>query len=186
MDAILNSLEITWEIQAGFYGRPLDPARPEDPKDEQRFVYPVYVAFLLAPSVGLPFDFVLTAYLWLLLVLSAASVLLWLYFLRWRPSADGIMLAVLLALGSFPVIQGVKLQQLSLLVDFLIALSAALLVRGYLFRFATLMAIAMIKPQIVIPVAAWLFVWAISNWRKRRGWAMGFGLTMLVLLTASK
>src|SRR5438270_11103744 len=48
------SKEITREIQTGYYGRPLDPSRPEDPKDEERFAYPVYVTFLLAPSVRLP------------------------------------------------------------------------------------------------------------------------------------
>jgi Glycosyltransferase family 87 len=157
------SPEITREIQTGFYGRPLDPASPEDPMDEQRFVYPVYVAFLLTPTVGLSFDLVQTAFLWLLVVLTAASVPLWLEFLQWRLAAGGVLLAVLLVLGSFPVVQGVKLQQLSLLVGFLLALSAALLVRGHLFSSGILMAIAMIKPQLVIAVAGWLFLWAISD-----------------------
>jgi hypothetical protein len=180
------SPEITREIQAGFYGRPLDPARPEDPRDEQRFVYPVYVAFLLAPTVSLPFDLVQTGFLWLLVALTATSVPLWLEFLQWRPSAGGVLLAVLLALGSFPIVQGVKLQQLSLLVGFLLALSAALLARGHLFSSGTLMAIAMIKPQLVIPVAGWFLLWTFSSWHKRRGWALGFGLTMLVLLAGSE
>jgi hypothetical protein len=48
------------------------------------------------------------------------------------------------------------------------------------------MAIAMIKPQLVIPVAGWFFIWTISSWPKRRTWAFGFGLTMLVLLAASE
>ena len=49
------SAEITREIQQGYYGRPLDPARADDPKDQQGFAYPVYVVFLLAPTVDLPF-----------------------------------------------------------------------------------------------------------------------------------
>src|SRR5579864_854725 len=48
------SKEVTRQIQAGYYGRPLDPSRPDDPKDQQAFAYPVYVAFLLAPTVYLP------------------------------------------------------------------------------------------------------------------------------------
>ena len=48
------SPEITREIQAGYYGRPLDPARAGDPKDEEGFAYPVYVVFLLAPAIKLP------------------------------------------------------------------------------------------------------------------------------------
>ncbi len=49
------SAEITREIQVGYYGRALDPARPNDPGDQEAFAYPVYVVFLLAPSIGLPF-----------------------------------------------------------------------------------------------------------------------------------
>src|SRR5689334_25440194 len=56
------SPEITREIQTGYYGRPLDPTRPSDPKDQQAFAYPVYVAFVLAPSVFLPFAVVHTIF----------------------------------------------------------------------------------------------------------------------------
>jgi hypothetical protein len=180
------SAEITREIQTGFYGRPLDPARPDDPKDEQRFAYPVYVAFLLAPTVRLPFDLAQTVFFWLLVALSAASALLWMDFLKWRPSAAGVLLALLLTLGSFPVLQGVKLQQLSLLEGFLLALSAALLARGYLFTSGAFMAVAMIKPQLAIPVAGWFCIWSIFSWRNRRAWVLGFGLTMFILLAASE
>lgn len=180
------SAEVTREIQTGFYGRPIDPALPDDPKDEQRFAYPVYVAFLLAPTIHLTFDVVQTMFLWLLVALTAVSALLWLDFLKWRPSVAGVLLALLLILGSFSVIQGAKLQQLSLLEGFLIALSAALLAREYLFSSGAVMALAMIKPQLAIPVAGWLFIWTISDWRKRRGWVLGFGLMMVLLLAASE
>src|SRR5512132_4092933 len=36
------SPEITREIQNGYYGRPLDPARPGDPKDQAAFAYPIF------------------------------------------------------------------------------------------------------------------------------------------------
>ena len=80
------SPEVTREIQAGYYGRPLDPARPNDPKDEQRFAYPVYVVFLLAPTISFPFSAVQAGFQWLLVVLTAASVLLWLRTIQWRAS----------------------------------------------------------------------------------------------------
>ena len=50
------SPELTREIQAGYYGRPLDSSRPSDPRDQQGFAYPVYVVFLLAPIITLPFS----------------------------------------------------------------------------------------------------------------------------------
>src|SRR5712691_8830270 len=34
------SRDISLEIQAGYYGRTLDPSRPNDPKDQQGFAYP--------------------------------------------------------------------------------------------------------------------------------------------------
>ena len=37
------SPEVTREIQIGYYGRPLDPSRPQDPRDQQGFAYPAYV-----------------------------------------------------------------------------------------------------------------------------------------------
>src|SRR4051794_38817837 len=49
------SAEVTREIQAGYYGRQLDPNRDGDPKDQQGFAYPAYVVFLLAPVIKLPF-----------------------------------------------------------------------------------------------------------------------------------
>ena len=64
------SAEVTREIQAGYYGRPLDPALPHDPKDEQRFAYPAYVVFLLAPTITLPFAVAQKAFLWLLVGLD--------------------------------------------------------------------------------------------------------------------
>ncbi|MGC2184185.1 MAG: hypothetical protein WA637_12965, partial [Terriglobales bacterium] len=80
------SPEVTREIQIGYYGRVLDPSRPDDPKDQQGFAYPVYVAFLLAPTVRLPFAVVQRGFNYLLWLLTAASVPLWLRALHWRPS----------------------------------------------------------------------------------------------------
>ena len=37
--------DVSREIQIGYYGRPLDPSRPNDPADEQGFAYPVYVVW---------------------------------------------------------------------------------------------------------------------------------------------
>jgi len=111
------SSDVTREIQAGYYGRPLDPARPEDPKDQQGFAYPMYVVFLLAPTITLPFSAVQAGFRWLLLILTIATVPLWLRALRRRPSATTTAILIVLTIGSFPAVQGIKLQQLSLVVS---------------------------------------------------------------------
>src|SRR5579864_6731526 len=121
--------EITREIQQGYYGRPLDPSRPDDPKDQQGFAYPVYVVFLLAPTVELPFDEVQTGFRWLLIALAVVDVLLWLRVLRWDVSCTTKIILAVMLVGWLPMVQGIKLQQLTLLVAALMAAAAAL--HGY-------------------------------------------------------
>jgi hypothetical protein len=176
------SADVTREIQAGYYGRPLDPTLPHDPKDEQGFAYPAYVVFLLAPTITLPFAVVQAGFRWLLVVLTAASVLVWLRTLRWKVSAETAAILIALTIGSFPVLQGIKLQQLSLLVAGLIALSAMLLAEGHLFFAGVLLALATIKPQLAMPVAAWFLLWAFGDWTRRRSFWWGFAGTMAALV----
>jgi hypothetical protein len=176
------SPEITREIQQGYYGRPLDPARPNDPKDQQGFAYPVYVVFLLAPSVDLPFDEVHIGFRWLLIGLGIASVWLWLCVLRWKPPCFEVVIYSVLMLGWLPMVQGIKLQQLSLVVAALFAACAASLAGGWLLCAGGLLALATIKPQLAWPLVLWLLLWTVSEWRSRRRFAFGFGLVMLLLL----
>jgi hypothetical protein len=173
--------DVTKEIQGGYYGRQLDPALPHDPKDEQGFAYPVYVVFLLAPTITLPFAIVQTGFRWLLIALTLASVLLWLRTLRWKVSVQAAAILLVLTIGSFPVLQGIKLQQLSLLVAGLIAMSAMLLVEGHLFFAGVLLALATIKPQLAMPVVAWLLLWALSDWPRRRNFWWGLSGAMAAL-----
>jgi len=179
------SAEITREIQQGYYGRPIDSARPDDPKDQQGFAYPVYVVFLLAPTVDLPFETVRTAFRWLLVGLAAVSVLLWLRVLRWRTSFRSMLILMVLMLGWLPMVQGIKLQQLSLLVAGLLAACGACLAGGWLFLAGGLLALATIKPQLAWPLVLWLLLWAVSDWRSRRRFLFGFGLVMLLLLVGA-
>ncbi len=178
--------DITIEIQKGYYGRALDPGRPNDPKDQQGFAYPVYVVFLLAPFVGFPFQSVQLIFHWLLLGLTTISVWLWLRALRWRPPVLATATCVALTLGSFAAVQGIKLQQLSLLVAALLAGAVACVAGGSLFWGGLLLAAATIKPQLAWPLVAWLVVWALSDWRNRRRFLFGFGLVMALLFAGAE
>ena len=178
--------DITREIQAGYYGRELDPQRPGDPKDEQGFAYPVYVTFLLAPTIRLPFDEVRTGFAWFLVVITSASVLLWLRVVGWRLSPAGALIALLLTLGSFPAVQGFKLQQLSLVVAAFIAMACALLAQGHLFSSGVVLALATIKPQLTLPLVLFLLLWTLSDWPTRQRFFWGCAATAAVLLAASE
>jgi hypothetical protein len=185
------SAQVTREIQTGYYGRPLDPDRADDPrfdepKDQQGFAYPVLVVFLLAPTVGLPFPVVQAGFCWLLVILTLASVLLWLQVLRWRPSATVTTILIVLTFGSYAVVQGIKLQQLTLVVSALLAGCAGALVAGYFSLAGFLLALATVKPQLTLPIAGWLILWALSDWRRRQIFFWSFALTAAIFLAASE
>jgi hypothetical protein len=174
--------DITREIQIGYYGRPLDPTRPHDPKDQQAFAYPVYVAFLLAPTVGLPFVAVQKIFFWIFLTISAASVLFWMDALAWRTSLMTRLVWIMLTLSCFPAIQGIKLRQLSVLVAALLAAFAMLLARRYFAWAGVLLALTTIKPQLAALPVLWLCVWVLGNWRDRQRAWWSFAITMAVLV----
>jgi hypothetical protein len=176
------SNDVAAEIQLGYYGRELDPARPDDPKDRQGFAYPVYVVFVLAPLIGFPFHNVQIFFHWLLVGLTVASVWLWLRALRWHLPLLALASCVAFTLASFPAVQGIKLQQLTLLVAALLAGSVASVAGGFLFFGGILLALAMIKPQLAWPLVAWLLLWAASDWRARRKFVFGFALVTVLLL----
>src|SRR5208282_937724 len=180
------SADVTREIQAGYYGRALDPSRPNDPHDEQGFAYPVYVVFFLAPTIRLPFLIVQKAFLWILIVLTAVSVPLWLRVLRWAAQPSTHISLFALVLGSLGVMQGLKLQQMSLLVGGLMAIAIALLVTDHALAAGFLLALASMKPQFVFLLLPWLAVWTAGDWRHRYRWAISFLAAMAVLMAASE
>jgi glycosyl transferase family 87 len=180
------SAEVTREIQAGYYGRVLDPARSGDPKDQQAFAYPAYVVFLLAPTILLPFGIVQLVFYWALWLIMGASVLLWLRAQRWRPKNSTIAALTVLTLGSIPVIQAIKLQQLTVVVAGLLAACAVLLGSRHFLSAGVVLALSTIKPQLVWPFVAWLVLWALSDWPKRARLIWGFASTMAILLVGAE
>jgi hypothetical protein len=175
--------DITQEIQIGYYGRVLDPSRPNDPKDQQAFAYPIYVVLMLAPVVQFSFGRVHSVFFWIFGLLTAVSVLLWLRTLRWRiPSAEKLIW-VLLVLSCFPSIQGLKLLQLSVLVAALVAGCMFCVSRHRFFLAGLMLALATIKPQLVFLLVLWLCIWIVGNWRARRwiAWSFVFSMTALVI-----
>ena len=178
--------DITGEIQAGYYGRLLDPQRPNDPKDQQAFAYPIYVVFLLAPTVHLPFSAAHTIFFWLFVILTVLSFFLWWRTLGWRLSLAEKLIWVVLALSSFPAIQGLKLQQLTVLVAALIAGAMFAITRRHFVFAGILLAVATIKPQLVFLVMVWLCVWRLGNWRDRQRLLWSFAVAMLALVAAGE
>jgi len=180
------SPEITREIQIGYYGRELDSARPNDPKDQQAFAYPVYVVLMLAPTVRMDFRTVHRIFFWLLTLFTAASIPLWLDALGYRISLWGKVTWIVLTLGCFPAMQGLKLEQLSVLAAALIAGAMSALTRRRFVPAGVLLALATIKPQLVFMLMLWLLIWIVGNWRDRQRLFWSFAASMAVLVMAGE
>jgi hypothetical protein len=181
------TMEITREIQAGMFGRPLPPDEYGAGQNyQQGFYYPVYVAFLLAPTFDLPFDKVKKGFFWVLVALTVISMPLWLRLLRWRLPFWMQVACVIFSLGSMAVMQGLKLGQMTLLVLPLMAAAMVLLAADRQVLAGILLALATIKPQFVCLLLFWLAIWTLGDWRRRSRWAASFLIAMAFLCVASE
>jgi hypothetical protein len=181
--------EVSQEIQIAFYGHALHQSYDNPGTkvlDEQRFVYPVYVVLLLAPTVHVDFDQLNAWAPVLLAALTAISVLLWLRVLRWRPPPVFICAMMLFILASPQIAQGLRLRQFGLLVAFLIALASWCAVNEHYFLAGTLLALSTIKPQMVVLVILLFLMWSLADVRKRWALPAGFGVCLLILVGAGE
>lgn len=181
--------DVSSEIQMGFYGRAIEQSYDKPASeiiDEQRFVYPVYVVFLLAPTLHVDFSVLQIWTPWVFGALTAAGVWLWMEILHWRPPALVMVSLILLVLSSPQIDQGLRLRQFGLFVAFLIALGCWCVTRERYFIGGVLLAVATIKPQMVVLCVAWFLLWSIGDWRKRWPLAAGFGVTLALLVGAGE
>ncbi len=177
--------EVSHEIQMAFYGRAIAQSYREPGANvinEQRFAYPVYVVFLLAPTVHADFQKLQVWAAATLAVLTALSVLLWIEVLRWQPSKALIATLILFTLSTPQVTQGLRLRQLGLVVAFLLAVSAWCVIRNHLALAGIALALSTIKPQMVVLPLAWFLLWSVSAWPRRWPLLAGFSITLATLI----
>jgi hypothetical protein len=180
------SLEVTREIQTGFYGRPLDPQDPTDPVAQESFVYPIYVVFLMAPTITLPFRTAEEIFRWLLLVAIALSVPLWMYAVGLRPRRLVLLSSMLLAVSSYPAVEEYFQQNLAALVLLFLAAAAAAAVRNWLALSGFLLALSTAKPDTTGLVVLWFLFWALANWKERGRLICSFAGSVAALEVASE
>jgi len=176
--------EVSHEIQMAYYGHGVEQKYGEGEivLDEQRFVYPVYVVFLLAPTVYMDFP---QLQVWAALVfalLTAISVFLWMDVLRWRPPSALAAAIVLFVLCSPQIVQGLRLRQMGLAVGFLLALSAWCVVRNHLVLAGIALALSTVKPQMMVLPLAWFLLWSVGAWPKRWPLLAGFAGALITLV----
>jgi hypothetical protein len=179
--------EVSHEIQTDFYGHALTP---EDAArgvvDEQRFAYPVYVVFLLAPTIHADFSRIQFWTPFILAFFVAVSVVLCVDLLDWRVPWPTIATLILFTVSCPQIVQGLRHQQLALVVACLIVAGAWCVRKGHLATSGVLLAVATIKPQMALLPLLWFFLWSAGEWRTRWRLLAGFGVTMAALIGAGE
>jgi hypothetical protein len=178
---------VAHEIQTVIYGVPASATLTNDPSNiAGGFAYPPYTALLLWPTVYLSFPVAQKISLAASALATLLSLAFWLRALRFRPPLLQWLTLALFALGSFPALQAMKLQNLSAIAAALIALSLFLLSDDHLVLAGIFLGLSTFKPQFTVTLILWLALWTIANWRRRCRLAWSFLITMLLLVLISE
>jgi hypothetical protein len=168
----------TRKIQTEYYGRPLTTS---DSVNRMGFVYPATIAIVLSILAPLSWNETRDAFLFILPVLTAITVPLWLYVVGLRIIRSHVAILIVLTLASWPVLWGIRLQQPTLIVAALIASGCFLLKRGSGIGAGILLALATIKPQLAGLLIAWLVLWALVHRRWRFLGSLSVSLVLLLI-----
>jgi Glycosyltransferase family 87 len=190
-DLLLNqhdpySPEVTADIQKGVWGRTVDSRKPGDPTDESRFAYPLYVVFILAPMIVIPFPAATALFIVLGLIAGSLSAWFWSRLLGRGNSVFHVIITIVLFLGSWPFVLALRVHQPALIVFALMSGAMMAVVAQRPWIAGVLLALATIKPQSVIGIVGWLLLWSLSNWKDRKGVLVSFGLTLSAMLGAAE
>jgi hypothetical protein len=175
------SAEVLRRIQIAYYGRPLTPADHVSP---QAFFYPAYIIVLLAPLAALSWPAARLVFLLVTCPLLAWSFWLCMRTLQLPASWRRRVVVLVFACFSWPVIWGLRQQQPAFPVAIAIFAAFFLLSRRRQMLPGVLLAMATIKPQLVLPLLAWVLLWAVL----RRMWVFigSFAGTFALLLAATE
>lgn len=181
------SPEVSQEIQTAFYGHAVTPVEArQHVVDEQRFAYPLYVVFLMAPTIYADFA---TVQLWAPFVLglfAALCVVFSVGLLDWKLPWTTTAALILFTLGSPQIVQGMRHQQLAIVVACLVTAAAWCVHRRHLASAGMLLALSTIKPQMALLPLVWFLLWAVAAWRARWRLLAAFAVTMAALIGAGE
>jgi hypothetical protein len=181
------SAETITRVQMGVFGRAVDSRRPGDPRPYlARFPYPLYVDFLFAPVALISFRTVQIIGSVVAPFLVVAALLLWRRVLNLSLSSSATVALSVLTLTSYPILQGMYALQLTLVVAVLLAGSANALASGHLVSPGIFLAMASVKPQLMLLPALFLVLWAFSDLRNRKAFLLSFAGTIAFLLLISE
>jgi Glycosyltransferase family 87 len=176
---------VTREVQIWANGRVIG-GNDAQRQDQNRFVYPLYFLFLLAPFTRLSFEQIQEIMRVFLPLLALGTVLLWMRAIQWRVESAWLVVICLLSLTNFPMLESIYLQQPGLFAAAFLAGACASLVSGRMILAGTLLAFSTIKPQLSLIVSLWFMHWSFADWRQRKKLVLSFAISLLALFAASE
>jgi len=180
------SPQVAHEIQTVIYGAPAASDTQDPSGIGGGFAYPPYIAILLWPTVYLSFSAAQKAFLSVSILSTLLSIMVWFRLTQFRRPRLILLTATIFTLCSFPVLQGIKLQNPSLLAAFFIAITFLLLFTDHLVLAGAMLAVSTFKPQFMIVLIPWLALWTMGDWRRRRPLALSFLASMFLLVAVSE
>jgi hypothetical protein len=174
------SEETTQEIQRLFYGRPA-----HNGEDQVLFVYPFYSIFLFSPFALIP-DYNIARAVWMT-VLEVSVILLVAVSLslnRWRLSPFMLGVLLLFACLWYYTIRALINANAGLLIALVVFLSFIAIRERRDGLAGLLLALATVKPQMVVLLIALILVWSISNRRWIIFWSFLGNLALLTAVTS--
>ncbi len=172
--------ETTQEIQQRFYGRLAEPD-----EDQVLFVYPFYSIFIFSPFALIE-DFTLARAVWMT-VLEVGIVLIALggiSLCRWKISSLMLGFLLIFSLLSYYSIRPLINSNASVLVG-LFVVGALLAIRAEQDSWAgLLLALATIKPQVVLLLILFILIWSLSERRHILFWSILGSLALMTAVTS--
>lgn len=174
------SEEAALRAQVMLHGRAAE--RPEE--DLGNFTYPLYSLLFVWP-LCLVDDFALARAIWMWVLLGglAASAVVWLHTIEWRPRMGVWSLTIVWMLFLYHNFRAVLLGQYAVLI-MLLVVAALWALKGERDGLAgILLALSTVKPPLVYLAIPWMLIWTAGKRRWRFWW--GFGLSMVALMIGS-
>ena len=169
--------EVTRQNEVTAYGA---TAREVGTTVEQRFAYPVYAVAPWLPFGLIPYSVANVIVFWL----YAALVVLLVGWIRGKWDRT-TLLYVALCFCSYPILYDLQTRQPTVCYFALGVAGMALLRRRGLVTAGALLALAAGKPQIALPLILPMLIWTVTEWRERKSFALGFGITWAALIGLS-
>lgn len=152
----------TRAIQIAYYGRPVTLREAESGVNLMGFAYPPQTAFVCMWLAVLPWKAASVVMFVAAVIFPLLGILVWLDVIGMK--RDPLILMSVMA--SWPVLWGIRLENLSMIVIPAILIAAALYLRGRFAASGLLMAVCTVKPQL-----CWLLIlWMLAGSIARRRW----------------